>query len=607
MRRKIWNKSIVKKAGAVVTAAIMTCLLALESLAPVAAASVENATIDRAKKGSLTIYKYDVTRAEENGVTESFVTAGRADTEAENVYGPYAIQGVEFTCLKIGETETYSAIDSQSGSAEVKVLYGISDETAKVLKVPYSDMEAQKDNLVWFASDTLIKALSELIQSGEAAAKNTLEHYVTSNRGIKMQETNQDGMTKASDLPLGLYLVVETAVPENVVSTVNPFLVSIPMTDIGGDNWNYDVVTYPKNQTGNPTLEKSVAEVTSAKGNVLKYEDTATASDGDVVAYQIISTLPKITSKATWLTAYTFVDQLSDGIVYNKGDVSLTWYDENKQEVAKWTQKDKNAMFRVKYTVNKEGGSKMEITMTKEGLAAINPAFSQYTVVIDYQCTLRSDDLVVYGDNGNPNYVTLTWKRTNMEYYDTLNDDCLVYTYGLALTKKFAGGMGNYENVRFVVKNNTDGYYITARKETDGVYYVTGAVGAGKEDATVFQPDKEGNLLIYGLENDVYVATELETDTGYLLLKDDIEIRITSTKGPHCRTGSAAVDSNAVTMSSSDGSANALAPLAVVNERGYDIPKTGDTNTFLFPVLGLTGAAGLTSYIMLGGRKKKKK
>ena len=45
--------------------------------------------------------------------------------------------------------------------------------------------------------------------------------------------------------------------PENVISTCNPFFVSLPMTTMDGKNWNYDVTVYPKNQTGNPTLEKN--------------------------------------------------------------------------------------------------------------------------------------------------------------------------------------------------------------------------------------------------------------------------------------------------------------------------------------------------------------
>ena len=119
----------------------------------------------------------------------------------------------------------------------------------------------------------------------------------------------------------GLYILVETYVPENVKDTTSPFLVSLPMTTIDADNWNYDVTVYPKNETGMPTLEKTLREdkVDTGKHNGTidditdGYAHTGTGSDGDIVDYQIISTLPTITSNATALTTYTFVDTLSKG------------------------------------------------------------------------------------------------------------------------------------------------------------------------------------------------------------------------------------------------------------------------------------------------------
>ena len=107
--------------------------------------------------------------------------------------------------------------------------------------------------------------------------------------------------------------MVETRVPENVTSTCNPFLISLPMTTVDGSEWLYDLVIYPKNQTGNPDLEKTVRESKSSTGKnngsltdiTDGYAHTATASVGDIVDYQIISTLPTITSTASSLSEYT--------------------------------------------------------------------------------------------------------------------------------------------------------------------------------------------------------------------------------------------------------------------------------------------------------------
>lgn len=70
-------------------------------------------------------------------------------------------------------------------------------------------------------------------------------------------------------------------------------------------------------------------------------------------------------------------------------------------------------------------------------------------------------------------------------------------------------------------------------------------------------------------------------------------------------TASAAVDGKKVTMLEDNGSANAEAPLTVVNTRGFDLPKTGDNGTFVFTVVGILLMAGAVSVIALVSRKKR--
>lgn len=40
------------------------------------------------------------------------------------------------------------------------------------------------------------------------------------------------------------------------------------MTTIDGKDWNYDVTVYPKNQTGNPTLEKPSGRIKTAPARI---------------------------------------------------------------------------------------------------------------------------------------------------------------------------------------------------------------------------------------------------------------------------------------------------------------------------------------------------
>lgn len=584
-----------------ITATVAAVTVGLSMGMTAFAATVSLATIDTSRTGSMTIYKYDQTTAEKNGVTDSYVASGEVNTDAENTYKDYAIQGVEFTYLKIGEIATHSVVDSATGEAAIKVIYGLDSASNAVMQTIGLDAAGAvktENGLTYYISDSLIDALAKANQTSAVATKDTLEEFITANSGTVMPETDAQGKTGASGLPIGLYLVVETAVPENVTVTTAPFLVSLPMTDLEGEDWVYDVTVYPKNLTGDPDLKKEVAEVTSGADPYV-YATAVTASSGDVLAYQITSTLPLISSKATYLTTYTFSDTIGKGLSYNQAEpITMTWRDANGTVAAIWQKTD--GKFTVTYGSDGNGNPTMVVAMTKDGLAEINPAYSQYTVVIDYTATVNQNSTIVMGDEGNGNDVVLTWKRSNTDYYDTLNDTSLVYTFGVEILKLFSDGNGDATQVEFKMKNEADGYYLTARKDGEGVYYLTGTVGQAEEGATVFSPAADGTLKIYGLEADTYVLTELATDEGYTLLKDNVRIQITAnytevpcvdekcTHSVHQTiSATATVNSDAVSMRGN----NAIVPLSIVNERGYEVPATGDSGTFMLPLAGMAGAA----------------
>jgi fimbrial isopeptide formation D2 family protein len=291
----------------------------------------------------------------------------------------------------------------------------------------------------------LIDALRTALEANATTVKNALENYVKANGGTALPLTDAYGHTAADGLPLGLYLVVETKVPEMVIDTTAPFFVSLPMTSVNGSNandggarWMYDVTLYPKNLTGIPTLEKTLRESKPDTGKhngsndiTDGYAHTGAASDGDVIDYQLISTLPSITSESTFLTCYTFVDALSKGLSYNKNDVALEFFTDAActQSVAHWTEAD--GKFTVSYNVTADSESVMTIEMTAAGLSEINTSkavyteagmvnsgYSDCTLRITYAATIHSDASVVYGDAGNPNQVVLTWKRTSSDFYD---------------------------------------------------------------------------------------------------------------------------------------------------------------------------------------------
>ena len=633
------------------SALAMTAVMAFSISGGVSAADATTATIDTGRSTSLTLYKYDLTGAENDGVwdAESYVSTGLADEQVNTALSQYAIQGVEFTYRKLADLSIYKGTASD-GHQETVPLYAFTENTKTGSKETIDFLSALglttnnayrtdhdgKQNRVWyFKSDVLIEALDHALQTNSTSTKDALEKYMAVNGGTAMPETDENGYSKVDGLAHGLYLLVETRVPENVTSTTAPFLVSLPMTTVDGSEWNYDLTLYPKNETGNPTLEKTVREAKADTGkNAGKTDDitdgyhhTATASNGDVVEYQVISTLPTITSPATALTTYTFVDNLSKGIQYNKNDVKIEFFKDAActDRVAVWNEQD--GKFTASYTdYSSESGSSMTIAMTADGLAEINAAttvydpatsllrgYSNLTMRITYTCTLNSDASVVYGDSGNPNDITLTWKRTNTEYYDTLTDDCHVYTYGIDLTKEFSDNNGNFDNVKFLLKNSTDNYYVQAElNKSEGIYYVTGHIDK-EADATKFSPmsgaANHGKVMVKGLEDDSYIITEVATDAGYTLLKENITVDITSSDsaticsvcGKALKTATAKVNGKDVAMTEDNGSVSALVPLTVTNTRGFDLPKTGGRGNALIYGLGIAAlltAGGITVFYL---------
>lgn len=248
---------------------LVLLLAALMALSLITTAFAEP-TIDPGKKASLSIYKYDITMASKDGAwdAESYVSTGLHDDAVIDKLAKYAVQGVEFTYLRVADIAMNNEV--VDGQRQVGVLYGFdnSDRNTAVLSaigLTAADAHKTEGGVNYFTSDMLNNKLFAALTANATTVKNALEAAVK-NGGVAMTETDAPGHTAASDMERGLYLVVETRVPENVTSTCNPFFVSLPMTTTDGAAWNYDVTVYPKNQTGNPTLDKTVREDKNSTG-----------------------------------------------------------------------------------------------------------------------------------------------------------------------------------------------------------------------------------------------------------------------------------------------------------------------------------------------------
>ena len=123
------------------------------------------------------------------------------------------------------------------------------------------------------------------------------------------------GLAVFDSLPLGAYVVTETATPPGYVGS-KPFIITVPMTHPTDLNkWVYDVHAYPKNSKAG--IEKTVA-------------DANTPAIGSDISYTIKSDIPA----AEALDFYDVVDQYDKRVELPEADIALKIIDGKTGEVA---------------------------------------------------------------------------------------------------------------------------------------------------------------------------------------------------------------------------------------------------------------------------------
>lgn len=186
-------------------------------------ASATLSSIDTAKTGSITIYKYTYNGTES---TENRKGTGEA-TDIDKVPNTgedkaTPLSGVTFTAYQVM-------------TAEQLINYYDSVQNNEVATVKISDYVTN----------------NQIIES-KVVERDTEDNIVSHS-----QETQEpDGKAVIDNLKVGLYAVVETKHPAGVTVVTPAFLVSIPMTkqsttteESDKSQWMYEVTVYPKNQT----------------------------------------------------------------------------------------------------------------------------------------------------------------------------------------------------------------------------------------------------------------------------------------------------------------------------------------------------------------------
>ena len=244
-------------------------------------------TIDTRKDVSLTIHKYEY-----NGNDNTNKGTG---SETDAVPGDAKpLPGVQFTIWKVANLDAYYGKD---GDALPKV--------------------------------------EDFVLTGKGNAA-VLKKNGTEIPQIASGRTDDNGIAKFSHgfITQGLYYVSETDAPANVTGKTKDFLVSLPMTNVEGDDWIYDVHVFPKNQTtyGGVTLVKKGKEGTKAAVSlegaefILQMKDKeATTAKWDYLKYDASSTSAKWTYTGVASTDATKFKTDSNGMI-NVQDLTAGTY-----------------------------------------------------------------------------------------------------------------------------------------------------------------------------------------------------------------------------------------------------------------------------------------
>lgn len=196
-------KKVKRFLTGLLSAALALSLCAMPAMAE---GGTITSTIDTNRTGSLTINKYEGDAADPDKL----------------------LDGVTFTAYKVANI--VQPTDEKTGTT------GVEMQPVEALTAIDPDIKITSETKYGDIEKTVEKALAD-------DADPKLAVFATATTGDK----GVPGQAKFEKMPVGVYLIVETNAPSQIVNKTANFLVSIPMVNANGDGWNYDIVANPKN------------------------------------------------------------------------------------------------------------------------------------------------------------------------------------------------------------------------------------------------------------------------------------------------------------------------------------------------------------------------
>lgn len=609
----------IKKIFAALMCVQMLMLLVFNST--VSAETVIPATIT---KGTLTLYK---------SIPD--------ETKDRDEQTP--VSGAKFTAYQIAELSNgkYVVTDNFRGVEGLSALFdsdgGLTYQSTSSVEALIPKLQAQSENV----SDGEDGKVYTSTEDGSVAGRYTF-----------------------GDMDLGVYLVVETTVPNNFITTSQSFLVSIPEwieehkegeETIAG-KWNENVVAYPKNEqmsvekkivTKDGGAEKDVSEDTKSIGDIVPFKITAKIPDYGASTADPTKKLTAILTDAQFNgIKFNFADTLSKGLALEEASVKVEVIDGVSEGNNYTLQKkdDTHTVLKSKNGVAITGDADYTVSLTpvtngsgeatgehKLSVDIAWAALDQYqgkSIVLTYN-TVLNENAVIGSENKNTVKLTYTNDPTSSGSTVTDGSETKVYTYGMILTKYFNNELKvtGAEGVEFSLKKDSNKlWFITKKSDAkSGEYIVYSSKMADNlsteadesveptegKTVTINSVDyiitqklncsQSGVLNVKGLNVGTYVLTEEKSIEGYSKLASDVTIVVTKDTSDAKKVAAKMNDTSLANKEDNGG----IFLLTVNNvSKQFSLPLTGGAGLLLFTIGGGIIMAGAI-IIFYQMRKKK--
>jgi fimbrial isopeptide formation D2 family protein len=614
---------------------------------PVLADVTTTKTLDTNQKASLTIYKLQsVDGANKDGIA--------VEDPSHISVSNQPLAGVQFTYWKIGDMVSVTPTDTtKTGlyySLDADFLADMKAYGAEITKTTLDGTDYYKAEDINSAMAALNTATAAYGTDGTTAGNEQMTKAVAA-KGTAMADTDATGMSTATNMDQGLYIVAETKSADPVTDGTTkavarpsiPFLVALPMTNIvavngnaAGTVWQYDVTVYPKNEMiavrkdivadGNDTADAAASGLTQKTDKNV----------GDYVNYVLTLDLPalqpetsnKHTATDTVVTVrntnrkYVIKDTMTAGLTLDD-DTAANFKVSFGAGAWNDTTKTSTMEYGTDYTVAKDADSHgFTITMTATGLAKFDALAIDSKVYVNYKARVTDAAVVAKTDavKEEGNKCSLTY-GTSVSADRTFgsNEDVKSYTYEIDLTKKFSHTVADASGVQFSVMSKTAAgvdEQLLFVKEGEGIYHLwdgkeKNADGSDVTAATnkLINVATDGKLILKGLDARTYVFSETATISGYNLMRDTISVVMTKASPEDGTLDGATVQAGTGTpVAITDGLTKGEVSFTVNNNETINVLHTGGTGwNDALKTVGITAAAaGVAIFIFVKKKEERK-